>query len=654
MSGLAGILRLDGQPSISGELGGMAMALAHRGPDGIRLWEAPGVGLAQLSLVVTPESRYETGAVTRGAVSLVADVRLDNRDELLALLDLRSPAARPATDPELLVAAYERWGSQCADRLVGAFAFAVWDGRERRLVLVRDHFGVKPLVYAHVPGRLFAFASEPKALLEVEGVSAALDDLAVAEHLLVPVREDLERTIFRDVRSVPPAHVLMATAGGVRAYQYWSLDPEREVRLGSDGEYVEAFRERFAEAVQCRLRSATPVSSMLSGGMDSSSIASVAAQLEGPLPTYSAVFPATPASDESDYIDAVVTEHDLPSYRFVATDESPLAHLEAIQWHTDRPLTGGNTYLGWHLYAAAAAAGSRVVLDGFDGDTTVSHGLGYFFELRSRGRYLALAREVGAFARQIGEPWHLAVWSWLRGPVLQATGVARARHLGRAGLRYLRDEAGEEPSLPLWRRLLDEEFARRITDDLQTPSAKPVLEREQHYSRIVRPLMTRVNEAINGVAAAAETEVRLPFFDKRLVEFCLALPPDQKLRGGLSRFILREALSGVLPDKVRLRGGKTSIQPSFDRGLRHFERQRLATLAPPPGGALAQYLQPSTVRELSSRFVSGAGGSKENVTLWRSLSLDCWLQREPYAARTLVAEALAPEPELRVHLGPSV
>ena len=245
-------------------------------------------------------------------------------------------------------------------------------------------------MYAHVPGRLFAFASEPKAVLEVEGVSDALDDLAVAEHLLVPVREDITRTFFRDVRALAPAHTATAGEGDIQTRRYWALDPEREVRLPSDAAYAEAFRDLFEEAVRCRLRSATPASAMVSGGLDSSSIASVAAALGQPPPAYSAVYPDVPASDESAYIDAVVREYDLPSHRLRATDASPLAPVEALQWHTDRPLSGGNLYVNWHLYGAASADGSRAVLDGFDGDTTVSHGMGYFNELRHRGRYLAL------------------------------------------------------------------------------------------------------------------------------------------------------------------------------------------------------------------------------------------------------------------------
>ena len=142
MSGIAGILRLNGQAPDRAELVRMRDALAHRGPDGADVWTGGAAGLVHLALNVTPEAQSERGVVVDGDLALVADVRLDNRDELLGALGLRSSTSRPTTDPELLLAAYRRWGTECPERLLGAFAFAVWDGRERRLFLARDPFGV--------------------------------------------------------------------------------------------------------------------------------------------------------------------------------------------------------------------------------------------------------------------------------------------------------------------------------------------------------------------------------------------------------------------------------------------------------------------------------------------------------------------------------
>src|SRR5207245_10257224 len=182
---------------------------------------------------------------------------------------LRAPS--DATDAALILAAYERWGERCPEHLLGDFALAIWDARRATLFCARDHFGVKPFYYHHAPGRLFCFASEIKGLVALAEVPRRLNETRVADYL-VPLLEDKEITFYEEIVRLPPAHRMAVTREGVRMEQYWALDPEREIRMKSDGEYAEAFREIFTEAVRWRLRSAIPVESMSSGVLDSSSI----------------------------------------------------------------------------------------------------------------------------------------------------------------------------------------------------------------------------------------------------------------------------------------------------------------------------------------------------------------------------------------------
>src|SRR2546427_256925 len=308
VTGIAGLWRRDGRPGEPAELDGMLARVAHRGPDGTGAWREGPVALGHGMLHTTPESLREQQPLvgTRGDLVLVADARIDNRGELCSLL----PAPSDATDAELILAAYERWGEHCPEHLLGDFAFAMWDGRTQRLFCARDHFGVKPLYYHHRPSRLFAFASEIKGLLALPDVPRRLNETRVADYL-VPLLEDKVITFYEEIVRLPPAHRMVVSRDGVLIEQYWALDPEREIRMKSDAEYAEAFREIFTEAVRCRLRSAFPVGSMLSGGLDSSSIACVARELlaedgGGKLHTFSAIFPDVPECDEREYIDAVV------------------------------------------------------------------------------------------------------------------------------------------------------------------------------------------------------------------------------------------------------------------------------------------------------------------------------------------------------------
>ena len=228
---------------------------------------------------------------------IVADARLDNRREVVAALDLEASATRDVGDGELILRAYERWGGACPTRLVGDFAFAVWDSRNETLFCARDHVGVKPFYY-HRAASAFLFASEIKALLTSPIVPYRLNPARVADHL-VGLFGDQTSTFYRDIDRLPAGHTLTVTRSGMRIQRYWTLDSSRELVLGSDEEYAEAFRECFTEAVRCRMPSSDRVGCLLSGGLDSSSIVATARSLrtavDAKLDTFSAIFPSLPA-----------------------------------------------------------------------------------------------------------------------------------------------------------------------------------------------------------------------------------------------------------------------------------------------------------------------------------------------------------------------
>jgi len=223
-----------------------------------------------------------------GNLVLTADACIDNRDELIVTIVTLGLADRPPAeiaDSQLILAAYEKWGEYCPEKLLGDFAFAIWDERKQVLFCARDHFGVKPFCY-HQSEQFFVFASEIKALLCLPGVPCQLNEARVADYLEV-LFEDKAMTFYQHILRLPPGHSITVGREETRLRSYWSLDPERELRLGSDEEY--------AEAMRCRLRSAFPIGSMLSGGLDSSSITCVARKLLAQnggrrLHTFSAIF----------------------------------------------------------------------------------------------------------------------------------------------------------------------------------------------------------------------------------------------------------------------------------------------------------------------------------------------------------------------------
>jgi len=294
MSAVVGMFHLDRRPVEQADLERMQATVAHRGPDAQGTWSEGCAGLGHRMLWTTPESKREKLplASDRGKLVLTADARVDNRDELAAALGLSRPLAE-ITDGELILAAYERWGERCPEYLQGDFAFGIWDRRKQVLFCARDRFGVKPL-YFYSSTKTVAFSSEIKALLSVPDVPCRLNEVSVA-YYLTSMFEDTASTFYLDIQRLPPAHSLTVSLQGTRLRCYWTLDPSRELRLGSDDEYAEGFRETFMEAVRCRLRSAYPVGSLLSGGLDSSAVTCVARNLlaqdeNGHLATFSAIF----------------------------------------------------------------------------------------------------------------------------------------------------------------------------------------------------------------------------------------------------------------------------------------------------------------------------------------------------------------------------
>jgi len=621
MSGIGGLLRLDGAPAARPDVERMLDRLAHRGPDAAGVWCVGTVGLGHRLLHTTPESLRERQPLTSATSDLVltADARIDNRAELCSVL--LAPA--DVTDAELILRAYERWGERSPEHLLGDFAFAIRDARRDVLFCARDHLGVKPFYYHHAPGRLFCFASEIKGLLALPDVPRRLNETRVADYL-VPLLEDKVITFYEEIVRLPPAHRMTVSRDAVRIEEYWALDPEREIRMKSDEEYAEAFREIFTEAVHCRLRSAFPVGSMLSGGLDSSSIVCVARKQlseegRGPLHTFSAIFPDLPECDEREYIDAVLAEGGVKQVYVHGDKLSPLANLDAMLGCQDEPFYAPNLYLHWALYDAAKQAGMRILLDGIDGDTTVSHSLLLLADLTRAGHWRQLAAEAGALSRNLGQPAWRVVWNWGVKPL--------APHTFRRAWRALR---GRDGPVSRVNPLIRETFARSKT---VAPRLEAMLKqrrtagtaREDHLQHLASGLVPFVLEVADRAAAAFGLEPRYPFFDRRAAEFCLALPARQKLRLGWTRFVLRHAMTGLLPAKLQWRSTKTDLAPGFTRGLITSDRMLLQRLRHETSQSLGEYVDQRVLRRACDLALES--GTPEAVfTLWPPLTLALWLR----------------------------
>lgn len=590
---------------------------------------------------------------------LIADARIDNAAELARSIGAtRGPTLlseeRPARDADLVLAAYARWGEQCVQHLIGDFAFALWDPAKQSLFCARDPMGVRPFYYAQSDGR-FCFAADPGTLLRLPGVKADIDQERVA-HFLLNTNAGRERTFYENIRRLPAGQWLLRTPAAVSLQRYWNLDEGREIALRDDAEYAEAFHDLFAEAVRSRLADAGAVASTLSGGLDSSSIVCVARTLLDagtPLHTVSLVFPDLPSGelrmiDERKYIASVTRDGGMVAHSVRGDRISPLGDVHGIVDVLHEPFAAPNLYLHWAMYGAAAAAGCDVILDGFDGDAVVSHGLARLDDLLAAGNWSSYECEVRAFAdrRQIsparvadsfGVPrldslaaagrWR--EWTRLALALHRSFGISRRDLLIEHGVRPGRGKKKSTDQPTLARRAI-----RASSDnDQQVAATSPVSARAAHIGGLMQPAYQDTLEVAHHCSRAFGMDARFPFFDRRLIEFCVALPAEQKFGNGWTRRVMRNAMQGVLPEEIRLRADKANLQPAFDRGLRNGDASLLRGLDVEKLDAFVDVDLLTQARDDCLDAAGQAVAGDDSTLLLRCATLAVWMEKREHDDR---------------------
>lgn len=626
MSGITGICNADGRPVERALLLRLTKSIEHRGPDGIGHWMAGAVALGHAMFHTTPESLREvqplyTEAARRGTLCLTLDGRVDNRRELRAALESRGCAPCSDTDAELVLRAYDCWGEDCAGHIVGDFAFAIWDERDRTLFCARDMLGIRPFYY-HFDGRAFAFSSELRPLLELPGFERRLNRGMFGEYLGNCITSQ-DETLYQDVLRLPPAHRLVLSDGVLRVSRYFDFDPGKSIRYRSDAEYAEHFFEIFREAVSCRLRSQTPVALWLSGGLDSGSILGMAGHLleqgaitDRQLATYTLAF-SQPDADERAYVNDAAR-----MWRFVAhavdihdVRVEPLANdIERTQDFPEYP-----NIAPWRgLCAKASRNGSRVDMWGFGGDEWLTGDETHCADMLRRFRIPAAIQQFRhdlAFHRlgdEASPPFRFQKFMhWCAYPLIPPRMKLAARRLRR------------------WRPAswMSAEFVRAI--DLRGRMARgglplrfPTSAQQRIHMQTGSGAATAVYELVNRMETHQAMEGRYPFCDRRVIEFALAIPEEQRWRGDQTKYVLRQALHRYLPDSIRQRRSKADYTFLFAESL---AREDAARAFESPRMAAGGYVDAAEVRSMHARCREGK--METSIPLWMILALELWREQ---------------------------
>ncbi len=571
MSGICGVLAFDGRQPSRPQIDAMIAPLERRGPDGSRHWLRGPVALGHTLLATTPEALAEHLPLTDpdSGCTVTADCRIDNRDQLFAALEL-ADHGRIIGDGELILRAYLRWGENCPAKLLGDFAFAIWDPRAQHLFCARDHMGMRQLLYHHAAGERFIFATEAEAILAHPGVPRRINEARIADFLADLEGIDLTSTFFEDVFRLPPAHHLIVTEAGVSLRRYWRLDPPpSQLKLQSAEAYAEAFLKVFTEAVSCRLRSPGPVGAMLSGGVDSGSVAAVAARLlaereRGPLHTISAIDPSPETCIETR---TILASGSLPGIKahFINHAELNTYQRALMDFSQNGEPFDYHMTLIRAVYLVAHQQRMRIMLDGVAGDIVLTAG-NCVARLVRGGRFSEAIREAKAEEQFWGRDWPWrkalarAIWAaWIPFPLRKV----RQRILDRLADRRV----GQRLISPTFEKAVG--LAERRTKYSSYSETDCVWDIAKRVQAIKHPHLTAARERYDRVASAMAIEPRDPFMDVRLIEFCLSLPAEQLQASGWPKIILRRAMRNLLPETVLWRRGKEHLGWTFTLSLFH-------------------------------------------------------------------------------------
>ena len=610
-------------------LAAMSARLRHRGRDGEASRIDGAAGFACQHNWVTPEEHGEhQPLVGRSGAMLVLDGRIDNRAELIAALQ----AGPSLSDAALVLAAYDAWEAGFAERLNGDFALAIFDPARERLLLARDAIGVRPLYYFH-SARLFAFATEIKALLAHPDITAVADDEGVADFMLIGSRP-LDRqdiTCFRGISAVVPAHLITVTPRALARRRYWDFDTQTPLRFSSFEEYVEAFGRHFREAVKRRSRSLYPVAVSVSGGLDSSSIFCQAETLrqagDMTAPSLAGVSYISDRSetDEQHYLADIAARYGSRFNTFFIEPLTGLVRRAEQQVATiEAPFVDYTFGVTQELHARAAATGARSLLSGHWGDQML-FSAAYLLDLLHHGAWGSIWHHTKEYARYFGP----------------AETRRRRRLLVIDAIRH----AVPGSMAPLLKRLKLQLFGGRRPKEWFSPAFLDSALRHRYkvatfecrfHSAHARAVYIEARskyhvqcmEWNNKVAALQGLDAAFPFLDRDLIGFLMAIPGDMHAHGGVPRVLLREAMHGILPDSIRARTWKSDFTPFVNMGLINDATTILQTLHAECLGVKFGYLDAERLSPELARLASGLNKA-DCVASWNladTYGLEMWLR----------------------------
>ncbi len=527
MSGIAGILSLCRESIQRHDLETMADALSHRGPDGVEFFTDGSIGLLSLAFL-TEAGVHKPFHFSDNAV--VFDGRVDNLDTLSRMLKRKKAPPRDAGNAAQIISLSYTYLNPVFPRcLLGDFAIALWDSKTQTLVLARDPFGIKPLYY-YKDSRRFIFASEIKAILSLPGIQRK-PNARIVEQYKRGLHHTFTETFFENIFRVPPSAVMKIQADGTHSQRtYWEINPHKKIRMRNRKAYLSRFRKLFLDAVERRLPKSGACAVSLSGGLDSSSIMGAASYLRPSCRLLAVSHLSRDFPDERQYIRRVVEETKADFISDYLEDVSLLENIQESLWHQESPSFEPEDSILLERFRMAKKHGTHVVLTGDWGDQVLS-GNGYLCDLLKKGKLISFIKDLKKLPEYHG-------------------GFPKENMLHILKLQLINSPLKNM----IWRKRFGAVF--------------PFCAQREMYEELFHPLRVLLLETLDKIAAQAGVELRFPFLDRRLAQFLIAIPSEERIRGGIGKRLLRDGLNGILTDDVARRTDKGDTTELADASLK--------------------------------------------------------------------------------------
>ncbi len=621
MCGIAGYWLLDGSAGTDQVIADMVASMRHRGPDdeGFVLLDT-GTGKesekehdlalanARLSILDLSRQGHQPMSSQDGTVTLVYNGEIYNYLELRDELKKKGHSFVSDTDTEVVIAAYQEYGLDCLQHFNGMWGFVLYDREKNTLFCARDRFGIKPFYY-HKSDTQFVFGSEIKTLCQFPLPSITPNEQKMMRNLVQGYRyvDDDDESYFKEIKQLEPATYMLIdlTSKDCTITKYWELDLTKQTDL-SDEEIVAKYRELLIDAVKIRLRADVPYTFALSGGMDSPSIVSIAKKvLKKETITFSAVYEKGNRYDEQEYIQAVIDDLGIDSHFIKPTLGDFFANLTKMISYHDEPICTVTFYSHWQVMQKIKDEGFTVVLTGNGADESASgyydHYWYNFYDLEKTGETELMEKEITLWMQNHNKERKL--WTDFR--------------------KKLDSTSFLSPNKEKHQALIKDELLATLHEHEHPHKAKSLLTSRMYNELTMEgvPVLLRPEDR-NTMAFSLEA--RVPYLDYRLVEFAYSIPNRFKVRDGIGKNILRDAMKGIVNEKVRTRKEKVGFNAPLYEWMKNELREEIETLLKDKDLGIYDYVKQDVLLGYWKEHL--ADEDNHMMLFWNLLNFEYWLR----------------------------